>query len=290
LNNLPSPVSRLRKHVEMLAGTIGERNVWKYSALNRAAEYISSQLIAGTCLPRRQTFEVSKLPISNLEATLSGTDNAHEVIVVGAHYDTVAGCPGANDNGTGVAATIELAQRFSNRPQRRTIRFVAFVNEEPPFFKTGQMGSLVYANAARAAGDQVKGMLSLETMGYYAEARGSQSYPAPIARFYPDVGNFIGFVADVRSAPLLWKARRAFKRRTSFPLQCAALPSRVPGVGWSDHWSFWQAGYAAMMITDTAPFRYPWYHTAEDTPDKIDYDKFAQVVDGLEAVIQALSS
>ena len=274
----------------MLAGTIGERNLWKYAALNRAAEYISSELTASGYIPRRQSFEVSKLPISNIEATLAGTTRADEIVVIGAHYDTVAACPGANDNGTGVAAVLELAQRFRQRPQPRTVRFVAFVNEEPPFFRTAQMGSVVYASTAKAAGERVTGMLSLETMGYYSDARGSQSYPAPVAWLYPDVGNFIGFVADVRSARLLWKARRAFKRRTSFPVRSAALPAQIPGVGWSDQWAFWQAGYAAMMITDTAPFRYPWYHTAEDTPDKIDYTKLAEVVDGLEAVIEAVST
>jgi len=274
----------------MLAGTIGERNLWKYAALNRAADYISSELTASGYTPRRQTFEVSKLPISNIEATLPGTTCADEIVVIGAHYDTVADCPGANDNGTGVAAVLELARRFCQRPQARTVRFVAFVNEEPPFFKTAQMGSSVYANAAKAAGEHVKGMLALETMGYYSDARGSQSYPGPVGWMYPDIGNFIGFVADVRSARLLWKARRAFKRRTSFPVQSAALPAQIPGVGWSDHWAFWQAGYAAMMITDTAPFRYPWYHTSGDTPDKIDYDKLADVVDGLEAVIETVST
>ncbi len=209
--------------------------------------------------------------------------------MIGAHYDTVSGCPGANDNGTGVAAVLELAQRFSRRPQPRTIRFVAFVNEEPPFFKTAHMGSVVYANAAKARGDRVMAMLSLETMGYYSDERGSQQYPAEIASLYPDVGNFIGFVANDASAPLLSKARRAFEQRTAFPLQSAAAPDEVPGVGWSDQWAFWQAGYPAMMVTDTAPFRYPWYHTAEDTPDKIDYEKLAHVVDGLEAVIESLA-
>ncbi len=274
----------------MLAGTIGERNVWKYAALNRAADYISSELTTSGFTVRRQTFDVSKMPVSNLEATLPGSGRAHEIVVVGAHYDTVPHCPGANDNGTGVASVLELARRFSRRPQARTIRFVAFVNEEPPFFKTDQMGSLVYANAARAGGDQIKGMLSLETMGYYSDAEGSQTYPAPIAWLYPNVGNFIGLVADVRSAALLMKARRAFQRHTSFPLQSAALPADVPGVGWSDHWSFWQAGYRAMMLTDTAPFRYPWYHTPDDTSDKIDYDRLAQVVDGIEAVLGSLAN
>ena len=274
----------------MLAGTIGERNLWKYAALNRAADYISSQLTASGHILRRQTFEVSKLPVSNVDATLAGASRAHEIIVIGAHYDTVPGCPGANDNATGVAAVLELARRFSQRPQPRTVRFVAFVNEEPPFFKTARMGSLVYATAARANRERVKGMLSLETMGYFSDADGSQSYPTPVAWAYPTVGNFIGFVTDLRSAPLLWRARRAFKRRTSFPLQSAALPGRIPGVGWSDHWAFWQSGYRAVMITDTAPFRYPWYHTADDTPDKIDYDKLSRVVEGLEAVVEALAS
>jgi hypothetical protein len=149
----------------MLAGTIGERNLWKYAALNRTAEYISSQLTASGYTPRRQTFEVSKLPVSNLEATLSGTARAHEIIVVGAHSDTVPGCPGANDNGTGVAAVLDLAQRFSRQPQPRTVRFVGFVNEEPPFFQTAQMGSVVYASAAKANGEQVKGMLSSRRWG-----------------------------------------------------------------------------------------------------------------------------
>jgi Zn-dependent M28 family amino/carboxypeptidase len=273
----------------MLAGTIGERNLWRCDALDRAARYISAQFADAGYTPVKQPFEVAKIPVSNVEAALAGTSRAAEIVVVGAHYDTVAGCPGANDNGSGVAAVLELAQRFSRRPQPRTIRFVGFVNEEPPFFRTAHMGSVVYANAARARGDRVTAMLSLETMGYYSDEKGSQQYPAPVAALYPDVGNFIGFVANLASARLLLKARRAFQRRTRFPLQSAAVPGDVAGVGWSDHWSFWQAGYAAMMVTDTAPFRYPWYHTAEDTPDRIDYQKLAEVVDGLEAVIESLA-
>lgn len=281
--------SRLRAHVEMLAGTIGERNLWRYGALEQAAQYISAQLAATGYAPRRQTYEIAKLPVSNIEASLEGTARALEIVVVGAHYDSVSGCPGANDNGTGVAAVLELAQRLSGRPQPRTIRFVAFVNEEPPFFQTRDMGSAVYATAAKARGDRIVGMLSLETMGYYSDEKGSQQYPAPMAAVYPDTGNFIGLVANVGSARLLLKARRAFRRRTAFPLQSAAVPASLPGVGWSDHWAFWQAGYPAMMVTDTAPFRYPWYHTPDDTPDKIDYDKLALVLDGLEGVLESIS-
>jgi len=287
---MPHPAaSRLRAHVEMLAGTIGERNLWRCEALDRAARYISAQLSSGGYAPEWQTFDVAKIPVSNVEATLTGTAHAAEIVVVGAHYDTVAGCPGANDNGTGVAAVLELAQRFSGRPQPRTIRFVAFVNEEPPFFRTAHMGSVVYANAAKDRGDRIAAMLALETMGYYSDEKGSQQYPAEIASHYPDVGDFIGFVANSASERLVSQSQQAFEQRTRFPLQALAAPDDVAGVGWSDHWAFWQAGYAAMMVTDTAPFRYPWYHTAEDTPDKIDYEKLADVVDGLEAVIETLA-
>jgi Zn-dependent M28 family amino/carboxypeptidase len=274
----------------MLAGTIGERNLWRYTALQRAAEYVEAEFGATGLTPGRKTYEISRVPVSNIEASLAGTTQPEEIVVIGAHYDTITGCPGANDNGSGVAAVLELTRRFAARPQRRTLRFVAFVNEEPPFFQTGQMGSLVYANAARAHRERVVAMLSLETMGYFSDERGSQQYPGPVGALYPDIGNFIGFVSNLASARLLMKARRAFKRRTPLPLQSAALPEAVPGVGWSDHWSFWQAGYPALMVTDTAPFRYPWYHTAQDTPDKLDYARLDQVVDGLEAVIEALAT
>jgi Zn-dependent M28 family amino/carboxypeptidase len=285
----PPADSHLRRHVEMLAGTIGERNLWRYAALQRAAEYIESELSASGYTPLRHTYEVSRVPVSNIDATLTGTASADDVVVVGAHYDTITGCAGANDNGSGVSAVLELARRFAGRPQPRTIRFATFVNEEPPFFQTAQMGSLVYANAARVRRERVVGMLSLETMGYYSDEKGSQQYPRPVGALYPDVGNFIGFVSNLASARLLMKARRAFKRRTTFPVQSAAIPEAIPGVGWSDHWSFWQSGYPAVMVTDTAPFRYPWYHTAEDTPDKLYYEKLGDVVDGLEAVVEALS-
>ena len=284
-------MSELRNHLVTLASDIGERNVWRFSALQRAAEYIEAQFRRYGYAPSRQTYDVSRLPVSNIVATLPPAAGAtNEIIVLGAHYDTVGGCPGANDNGTGIAALLDLARRFAERPQARAIRFVAFVNEEPPFFQTGQMGSVVHANAARARGDRIVGMLSLETMGYYSTEAGSQQYPVDEMRgVYPDVGNFIGFVSNVESRALLDAAARAFTSRATVPLQAAAMPAGLPGAGWSDHWSFWQAGYPALMVTDTAPWRYPHYHTAEDTPDKIDFEKFADVVNGLEAVIEALA-
>lgn len=280
----------LRRHVDEIAGRIGERNVWQFGALRRAQDYITAAFGAYGYNPVAQTFDVARLPVSNIEATLEGSSHPDEVLVIGAHYDTVGGCPGANDNATGIAAMIELARRFAGRPQARTVRFVAFANEEPPFFQTAQMGSVVYARTARARGDRITGMLALETMGYYSDAPGSQQYPVPeMAGLYPDVGNFIGFVSDDTSAGLLESAGEAFTEGTALPLQAAAMPAGLPGVGWSDHWSFWQVGYPALMVTDTAPWRYPWYHTADDTPDKIDFDRLAEVVRGLEYVVRALA-
>jgi Zn-dependent M28 family amino/carboxypeptidase len=280
----------LRKHVHTLASDIGERNVWRYAALRRTADYIEAELRGYGYSTSRQTYEVSRLPVDNIEATLPGSSPAAGVVVVGAHYDTVGECPGANDNGTGVAALLELARRFAGSPTHRTTRFVAFVNEEPPFFQTSQMGSVVYANAARARGDRIMGMLSLETMGYYSDEHGSQEYPVETMRgLYPDVGNFIGLVSNEESRELLEAVAHAFRSRSRVPLQAAAMPAGLPGAGWSDHWSFWQAGYPGLMVTDTAPWRYPWYHTAQDTPDKIDFEKLADVVDGLEAALGAIA-
>jgi Zn-dependent M28 family amino/carboxypeptidase len=280
----------LKRHVVTLATDIGERNLWRYSEFRRAAEYIESEFVRADYAPSRQTYEISRLPVSNIEATLRGKSKPEEIILLGAHYDTVNGSPGANDNGTGVAALLDLARRFAGRPCERTIRFVAFANEEPPFFQTAQMGSLVYATAAQARGDRIAGMLALETMGYYSDEPGSQSYPVEeMEAIYPDVGNFIGFVANEASRGLLDDAARAFQARSTLPLQAAAMPASLPGTGWSDHWSFWQSGYSALMVTDTAPWRYPWYHTANDTADKIDFAKLAQVVNGLEQVVITLA-
>ena len=280
----------LREHVEALASGIGERNVWRYDALCRAAAYIADSLRSSGYAPAAAGYDVSRVRVENVEAVLPGTAGDRRAVVVGAHYDTVPGCPGANDNGTGVSAVLELARRFAGHPRRQTIRFVAFVNEEPPFFQTSSMGSLVYAREAQRRGDRITAMLSLETMGYYSDERGSQQYPAaPLALLYPDTGNFIAFVSNVTSGRLLRRAQRAFKARTPFPVRAGAAPAVIPGIGWSDHWSFWEAGYPAIMVTDTAPYRYPWYHTAEDTPDKVCFPQFASVVDGIEHVVHVLA-
>jgi Zn-dependent M28 family amino/carboxypeptidase len=280
----------LQKHVQILSQTIGGRNAVRYQNLCKSADYIEEQLRALGYAPARQTYEAEGQTFANIEAELGGNHENGAVLVVGAHYDTAGGLPGANDNASGVAATLELARQFAGKPQARRIRWVLFANEEPPYFQGPAMGSHVYAKRCRERKEEIAAMLSLETIGYYSEKPGSQTYPVGLHLGYPDRGDFLGFVGDIRSALLLRKVLKAFRRGTSLPAQGAAAPSSIPGVGWSDHWSFWQFGYRALMVTDTAPYRYPYYHTAEDTPDKLDYDRMARAVTGLAAVVRELAS
>ena len=274
----------LAADVQKLAGDIGERNVENYPKLVEAADWIEQSFAAAGYRVRRDSYLVSDKRCDNLEVELRGT--GPEILVVGAHYDSVFGAPGANDNGSGVAATLALARRFAGRPLGRTLRFVAFVNEEPGHFQTEQMGSWVYARGCRERGDRIAGMISLETVGYFSSEPGSQRYPVPILdMIYPKSGNFIAFVGNLGSRHFMRDALRTFRREAQFPSEGAALPEKVPGTGWSDHWSFWQHGYPAFMVTDTAPFRYPHYHRATDTPSQIDYESMARVVSGMESVI-----
>ena len=279
--------AELKSDVQTLAGEIGERNIARYPQLNAAADFIEDSFSRAGLHPRRDSYDVRGQACHNIEAEIPGT--RPNVVLIGAHYDSVLGSPGANDNGSGVAALLALARRFAGKPAQQTLRFIAFVNEEPPYFLTEQMGSFVYAGRCKARGDRISAMISLETIGYFSDAPHSQTYPAPgLGVFYPTVGNFIGFVSNVHSRALLRRSIALFRKHAKIPSEGAALPSFVPGVSWSDQWSFWQHGYPGIMITDTAPFRYPHYHSATDTPDKLDYDRFALVVSGMQKVIEGL--
>lgn len=280
----------LRRHAAHLAVDIGQRNVLnRPHELAQAADYIEAKFAAAGYEVRRQEYEVSGYDCCNLEVQVLGTTRPEEIVIVGAHYDSVVGTPGANDNASGLAALLALAGKFWRRKIDRTLRFVAFANEEPPYFQTEKMGSRVYARRCRQRGENVVAMLSLETIGYYDDASGSQKYPPPFGLLYPSKGDFIGFVGNISSRNLVRRVVETFRRNERFPSEGAALPAAVPGVGFSDHWSFWQEGYPAVMVTDTAMYRYPYYHTPADTIDKVDFQRTARVVRGLEAVIAVLA-
>ncbi|MEN8260981.1 MAG: M28 family peptidase [Pseudomonadota bacterium] len=285
-----SPLAdRLHRHVVQLAEKIGERNVSRPKALQAAADYIRGEWLQQGYEVTSQRYVARGVTSENIEVSRPGSVQPDEIIVVGAHYDTAPGTPGADDNASGVAALLEISRVLEKPDLGRTVRLVAFVNEEPPFFFWGPMGSGVYAEAARRRGDDIVAMLSLEMLGVYSDRPYSQRYPPFLGFFYPDRGNFIAFVSNLSSRPVLKRVVKAFRSVSSFPSEYLVAPSLVPGVGWSDQLSFWRVGYPALMVTDTAFYRYAHYHKPEDTPDKLDYDRMAQVVDGLAKTIAALA-
>lgn len=229
----------------------------------------------------------------NVELVIPGMHPEMPAIVVGAHYDSDT-CesrgvnPGADDNASGVAALIELARMAADRPRARTIRFVAFTNEEEPFFHTAAMGSLVYA---RRLGGGVEAMLSLETLGYYVDDAGSQSTPAFASAVYDlsDTGNYVAVVGNHRSAALVGLVSDVLRHRARVPIEGFVAWAGIPGVAWSDHWSFWKIGVPAVMVTDTAPNRNRCYHRACDVPERLDYETLAEVVLGLDHVLDHLA-
>lgn len=262
----------LRFGIEKLSKEIGEHNFLKYQKLEKVANFLETELKETGYKVKKQKYQIGKVYYDNIEVEITGAKKPDEIVIIGGHYDTVANSPGANDNTTGAISVVELAKIFVQEKPDRTLRFVEFVNEEPPFFQTGEMGSLIYAKNSHNKKENIVAMLSLETMGYYSNEKGSQKYPFPLNLFYPDRGNFIAFVGNTDSGDLVRKAILSFRKNTKFPSEGAAPPGIIRGVGWSDQWSFWQEGYQGIMITDTAPFRYPYYHTPQDTADKINYD------------------
>lgn len=281
--------AELEREVRMLASDIGSRSVFFSRKLAEAGSHLRAELErAGYATVVEYPVERGS-PSPTFEVTLPGTTRANEIVVIGAHYDVFQGTPGADDNASGCAAVLALARRFADRPQARTIRFVLFTNEEPPNFMEPTMGSWVYAKACRERGDAITAMVSLETLGYYSTLPGSQRYPPGLSMLFPSTGDFVAFVSDVSSRHLVRRSLGAFRAGAEFPSEAAALPQGIPGIGWSDHWAFWQEGYRAIMVTDTALFRNPNYHLPTDTPDTLDYERLARVVDGMEDVIVDLA-
>ena len=281
-------VTNLRRHVEAIA-TREHNLVNEPGELEAVARHIEATLSGIGYLVQTQRFTVGRGEARNVEVEIVGATRPDEVVLVGAHYDSVAGAPGANDNGSGVAALLELARLMRESKPARTLRFVAFANEEMPFHRSAAMGSWQHARRCRARSEAVVAMFSLETIGYYSDRPGTQRYPFPLSLFYPSTGNFIAFVSNLASRGLLHDAIASFRRHAAFPSEGIAAPAFIPGVDWSDHWSFWEEGYPALMVTDTALYRYPHYHTQEDTPDKVDCDRLARVVKGLEGMLRDLA-
>lgn len=272
----------LQAVVTFLARDIGQRSYRDLRELNRAAEYIEERFRAYGCTVLRQPVAFMGNTYYNISAEVKGTGTEDGILIVGAHYDTVAGTPGADDNASGVAGLLELARHTAAHPLKRTVRFVAFTLEEPPAFMTKHMGSYVYAKSIREEGVTVYGMISLEMLGYYCDRKECQYYPLSFFRWlYPAEGNFIAFVGNLSSASFTRKLKHTFRKASSLPVESLNSVSLVPGVDFSDHRSFWHFGFPAVMITDTAFFRNPHYHAPSDRPETLDYRRMAQLIAGL---------
>ncbi|HIJ79664.1 MAG TPA: M20/M25/M40 family metallo-hydrolase [Deltaproteobacteria bacterium] len=282
--------ANLRRHVDYLATTIGPRNIWTPGSMLKTATYIQQNFDRTAYPVTLQEYSAYNQKSLNIQLEIKGAGNPEQIIIIGAHYDTVLNSPGANDNASGVAALLELARLLTTGGKpARTLRLVAFANEEPPFYYGKDMGSSRYAKRCREQQENIVAMLSLETMGMFSEQPGSQHYPFPLNFFYPDTGNFIAFAGNLGSRALVRKTIGAFRQNCAFPSEGVAAPELLTGIGWSDHWSFWQEGYPALMVTDTAFFRSDNYHTPSDTANQLDYDKLARVTAGLAATITELA-
>jgi Zn-dependent M28 family amino/carboxypeptidase len=282
-------VRRLKGHVTMLAQTIGQRNVLQRQGYKEAAAYLTQQLDAQGYEVHRQDYRTSdKRPSSNFWVERAGGQGG--VLVVGAHYDSLlSGTPGADDNASGCASVLELARLLKDSKQGPTVRLALFANEEPPYFQTEDMGSLVLARKFLADRVEVLGMISMESIGYYCDEPNSQHFPPGVSG-YPDRGNFAAFVSDLSSKTFMERCLKGFQQARTIPAQGLAAPGMVEGISWSDHWSFSKCGFPAFMITDTAPFRNPNYHMSTDTPDTLDYERLAAVVEGTRQMILGLGA
>jgi Zn-dependent M28 family amino/carboxypeptidase len=288
--NIMEIQSNLKKTVNILANEIGSRGYFQTDALERAADYITSELGYYGYAVSLQPYEAEGRSYKNIFVEIEGKKTPEKILVIGAHYDTVTGTPGADDNASGIAVLLELARLFAKGSFNKTLQFVAFTLEEPPFFYTKNMGSYLYAESLYKKGRNVEGMICLESIGYFVDRSESQFFPLGFFRwFYPNKGNFIAFVGNFQSKGFLNRVKSGFKKGTDLPVESISTFSIIPGIDFSDHRSFWKFGYNALMVTDTAFYRNPNYHTVGDIPETLDFERMAEVVLGLKLAIEELA-
>ena len=272
-------IENLYRHVEYLSVKIGDRHLWKEGSLHKAAYYIESAFTSSGYAVWRQDYSCYGQSVSNLIAEKEGTDKG--VVIMGAHYDTVPGSPGADDNASAVAGLLELARLNREIPNRKTLVFSAFVNEEAPCFGSPNMGSMVYAKHLKGKRIPVEVMVSLEMIGYFSKER-VQAYPLPgMGLVYPKTADYIGVVGNFHSSRYVSFLKKGIRRHSNINARSLTAPEFFGGINLSDNYSFWSHGYRAVMVTDTSFFRNRHYHQVTDTIDTLDFDKMAEVVKGL---------
>ncbi len=291
---LSADQSRMAERMRSVVDTVArhEHSIFRPQALSAVRQELEQELVRRQLPYEVQPYRAADgAEYQNIQILLPGDPGTQDVLVVGAHYDSFRGSPGANDNASGVAAVLELANHFKAHPaaHRAALMFMLYSTEEPPFFGTADMGSKVHARMLKERGQKVLGMLSLETLGCYLDDDGSQKYPPLVGALYPSRGDFVGFVGDVSSYTFVRKVVGLFRASAQFPSEGIAAPRFIPGIDWSDHQGYFEQGFPALMVTDTAPFRYRHYHTQQDSTDKVDFERLARVADALKPVIASLS-
>jgi hypothetical protein len=279
--------AKLEKHVRVLAEDLIPRHSEYPDNLEKAADYIRGEFEKTEGNIREFPYEINGR-IYRIVSLLFGPETG-ERIVVGAHYDAPPGSPGANDNASGVAGLLELAHAFSISSPSTAVELVAYPVEEPPYYRTKAMASYVHADQLKKNGIKVRFMIALEMIGYYNDGSFSQSYPFPLFRLtYPSKGNFIAVIGRMRDGFLVRRFKNAMRGASRVPVYSFNGPSIVPGVDLSDHLNYWKKGFKALMITDTAFYRYDHYHGAGDVPDNLDYERMAEVVTGIHGALMQL--
>lgn len=283
-------INNLKRHVLTLASEIGERHVRKHFALHKAANYISRQWQEMGYEIVHQQFTTRGVQCENLEVNKVGKDNPQDIILVCAHYDSAKGCPGANDNASGIAALLEISRYFSETDPKSTIRFVALSNEKPPFYGTDKSGSWLYAHKISERREKIRTVIILESLGYYNNTYGSQLYPAFLSMLYPKQANFVAMTSNLRSMGTMREFTKHFNRHTTLRGLPMVAPNFLPWVTWSDNSPFWLNGYKAFMVSDTSLYRYPFYDSPRDTPEKVDYQSLTFITNALMQAIEAITN
>lgn len=275
-------IHQLYAHIEQLSVVIGSRSVYEYDKIETAKKYILTCLRNFGYDPVLQKYIYDGKEFSNIIVTISGVRNPDETVIVGAHYDTVFGTPGADDNASAVAILLEMCRMLKNFSSGRTLKLVFFVNEEHPLFRSEYMGSYVFARETKAKNENITAMICLEMVGYYGDTKGGQTFPLPLMNLiYSSSPNFIAVVGNISSRNIVAKVKQSFGDSSRIPVETLTTVRFVPGVDFSDHLSFWKMGYPAVMITDTAFYRNPNYHTERDTIDTLDFSKMSELLKGL---------
>lgn len=277
-------LNNLYVHVEALSNQIGVRNYSNYDNLQKAEEYISNQLEDIGYKLISQSFIINEKKFTNVIAVKQEFNPSKPTLIIGAHYDSCFN-PGADDNASGVAGMLELARLLRQKQLDLQIKFIAFVNEEPPFFQTDNMGSFVYAKTAKKNNENIYGAIVLEMIGFYSDEKNSQRYPPLLGLFYPNRGNFISVIGNRQSKSIVKQFLKTTRKENLINIKSLIAPNSMPAINFSDHWSFWKQGYKAVMITDTAYLRNSNYHKNTDTYLTLNYDKMSGVVYSVKQVI-----